>query len=61
MKLALSWICYHIGNIISLTLMRWGLGYPTYNRLMIWSSALDRDGVIWKEVKPKKRKAKKKK
>jgi hypothetical protein len=41
--------------------MRWGLGYPTYNRLMIWSSALDRDGVIWKEVKPKKRKAKKKK
>ena len=51
MKLALSWVCYHIGNIISLTLMRWGLGYPTYNQFMIWSSWLDEDGIIWKDVK----------
>ena len=51
MKLAMSWVFYHIGNIISLTFMRVGLGYPTYARLMIWSSNLDKDGAIWKDAK----------
>jgi hypothetical protein len=51
MKLALSWIFYHIGNITSLTLMRLGHGYGFYNRMMIWSSALDEHGKIWKDVK----------
>jgi len=51
MKLALSWICYHIGDFISITFMRFGWGYSTYNRLMVWSSNLDKDGVIWKDAK----------
>jgi len=51
MKLALSWICYYIGDFISITFMRWGLGYPAYNRLMTWSSDLDENRVLWKDVK----------
>ena len=51
MKLAMSWICYHIGNITSLTLMRWGYGYGFYNKVMLLSSDLDEHGKIWKDVK----------
>jgi hypothetical protein len=51
MKLALSWICYQIGDLISLTLMRFGYAYSVYNKMMIWSSALDEHGKIWKNVK----------
>jgi len=57
MKLLLSKILYHIGDIISLTTMRWGDGYgwKVYNKVMLWSVDLDKNGKIWKYVKPKKK------
>jgi hypothetical protein len=24
--------------------------YPVYKKLMIWSSELDKDGIIWKDI-----------
>ena len=51
MKLALSWICYQIGDLISLTLMRLGYGCGFYNKVMLLSSDLDKHGKIWKEIK----------
>jgi len=51
MKLALSWLCYQMGDLISVTLMRWGYAYSIYNKLMIWSSALDEHGKIWENAK----------
>jgi len=58
MKLLLSKILYHIGDIISLTIMRFGDGYgwSIYNKIMLWSVDLDQNGKIWKYVKPKKKK-----
>lgn len=57
MKLLLSKILYHIGDILSLTTMRWGDGYgwKVYNKVMLWSVDLDQNGKIWKYVKPKKK------
>ena len=57
MKLLLSKILYHIGDIISLTTMSWGDGYgwKVYNKVMLWSVDLDKNGKIWKYVKPKKK------
>jgi len=57
MKLLLSKILYHIGDILSLTTMRWGDGYgwKVYNKVMLWSVDLDKNGKIWKYVKPKKK------
>jgi hypothetical protein len=56
MSLILSRILYYIGDFIS-RLFYWrlfrlfsGLLYPIYNKVMIWSSELDKDGVIWKNV-----------
>ena len=62
MKLLLSKILYHIGDILSLTIMRLGKGYGwrLYNKIMLWSVDLDKNGKIWKFVEPKKRKNKKK-
>ena len=51
MKLALSWICYQIGDLISLTLMKFGYAYSIYNKFMIWSSELDEHKKIWKNAK----------
>jgi len=48
MKLAIAWICYRIGDFISITIMRYGYGYSLYNKLMLLSSDLDDKGVIWK-------------
>ena len=48
MKLALAWVCYCVGDLISITLMRFGIGYSLYNKLMLLSSDLDDKGVIWK-------------
>ena len=63
MKLLLSKILYHIGDIISLTTMRWGDGYgwKAYNKIMLWSVDLDQNGKIWKYVKSKKKSKSKKK
>ena len=53
MRLILSRILFYIGDTISNLLYFEWLGivlYPVYKTLMIWSSELDKDGVIWKNV-----------
>jgi len=52
MKLVLSWLLYFLGDIISRTLLRTGLGYGLYKTLMLWSVELDDKFNVWKEVKP---------
>jgi hypothetical protein len=58
MRLALSYILYIIGDIISRTLTLWGdgCGFKIYNKVMLWSVDLDNEGKIWKHVKPKRKK-----
>jgi hypothetical protein len=58
MKLALSWVLYWLGDIISRTILRLGIGYGLYKTLMLWSLELDDKFDVWKEVKPKRRKRK---
>jgi len=58
MKLALSWVLYWLGDIISRTILRLGIGYGLYKTLMLWSVELDDKFDVWKEVKPKRRKRK---
>ena len=58
MKLALSWVMYWLGDIISRTILRLGIGYGLYKTLMLWSVGLDDKFDVWKEVKPKRRKKK---
>ena len=61
MRLMLSKILYYIGDFISRTTMVWGDGYgfKVYNKVMLWSVDLDKEGKVWKYVKPKKKKKKK--
>jgi len=63
MRLVLSYILYFIGDVISRTFMVWGDGYgfKIYNKVMLWSVDLDKKGLIWKYVKPKPKKNRKKK
>jgi len=58
MRYFLSYILYIIGDLISLTIMNWGDGYgfKIYNKVMLWSVDLDKEGRIWKPVKQKKKK-----
>jgi hypothetical protein len=58
MKLALSWVLYWLGDVISRTILRLGIGYGLYKTLMLWSVELDDKFDVWKEVKPKRRKNK---
>jgi hypothetical protein len=58
MKLALSWVLYWLGEVISRTILRLGIGYGLYKTLMLWSVELDDKFDVWKEVKPKRRKRK---
>lgn len=54
MKPLLSKVLYYLGDLISKLLYFEWMGivlYPVYKKLMIWSSQLDKDGVIWKNVK----------
>jgi len=53
MKLAFSKLFYYIGDSISNLLYFEWMGillYPVYKRLMIWSSELDTNNVIWKKI-----------
>jgi hypothetical protein len=59
MKLFLSHVLYHVGDLISRTIMRYGYGYSVYNRIMLLSSDLDVNGKLWKRVKPSQKKRKK--
>lgn len=63
MKLLLSRVLYHIGDIISFTTMKWGdgFGYSAYRQIMLWSCNLDTGGKIWKYVKADKPKRNSKK
>ena len=58
MKLALSWVLYWLGVVVSRTILRLGIGYGLYKTLMLWSVELDEKFDVWKEVKPKRRKRK---
>ena len=58
MKLALSWVLYWLGDVISRTILRLGIGYGLYKTLMLWSVELDDKFDVWKEVKPQRRKKK---
>jgi len=62
MRLFISKILYYIGDAISLTTMKWGngYGYSIYKQIMLWSCDLDVNGKIWKYVKQKDSKRKKK-
>lgn len=61
MKFILSYVFYYIGDIISLTTMRWGngYGYTIYSFFMNLSIKLDTKAKIWKHVKQSKRSKKK--
>ena len=59
-KLFLSHVLYHVGDMISRTIMQLGWGYPVYNRIMLLSCDLDTGGKLWKRVRPQKRKKGKK-
>jgi hypothetical protein len=63
MRYLLSLGLYYIGDVISRTIMMWGngYGYSVYRQVMLWSCNLDKDGKIWKYVKPKAKKSKNKK
>ena len=53
MRLFLSKILFYIGDTISNLLYFEWMGivlYPVYKKLMLWSSELDKDGVIWKNL-----------
>ena len=58
MRLALSWVMYWLGDVISRTILRLGIGYGLYKTLMLWSVELDDKFDVWKEIKPKRRKKK---
>jgi hypothetical protein len=49
MSLFLSWILYHIGDIYSKFMVRSGIGYKFYSKVMLLSCHLDKKGQIWKE------------
>ena len=59
MKL-LSIFFYYLGDIASHTIGRWGWGGWLYQRLMLLSVQCDKDFQIWKEVKPRKKRSKRK-
>lgn len=58
MRYLLSLILYYIGDITSRTTMMWfdGLGFRFYQKVMLLSVDLDKEGKIWKHVKQRKKK-----
>lgn len=54
MRYFLSLFLYYIGDIVSRTIMIWfnGLGFGLYQKIMLLSVDLDKEGRIWKHVKP---------
>ena len=42
------YITYFFGDLVSRTTMRFGFGYKVYSRLMLWSSELDTEDLLWK-------------
>lgn len=56
----LSKIFYHLGGIVSVTLLPLGVGWKLYQKLMLISVDLDTNFDVWKEVKPRNKRRKKK-
>lgn len=54
-RFTLSLALYWIGDLISRTIMYWGdgYGYGIYQKVMLLSVNLDKEGKIWKHVKRK--------
>jgi hypothetical protein len=50
MRLALAWILYFAGDVVSKTILRLGIGYGIYSWLMGKSVDLDDKDRIWKPV-----------
>lgn len=53
MRLLFSKILFIIGDLLSNLLYFKFMGvilYPIYKKIMIWSSELDKDGVIWLDL-----------
>lgn len=53
MRLIASKILFYCGDTLSNFLYFEWMGavlYPIYKKLMLWSSELDKDGVIWKKI-----------
>lgn len=50
MRTALSWLLYHLGDLVSRTSLRYGYGYRLYNKLMCWSVKLDVDYAVWRSI-----------
>ena len=50
MKYYFALVLFWIGDKISIPMCKWDWAflYPIYNKLMIWSSDLDKEGRIWK-------------
>ena len=57
---AFSWLLYWLGDLVSRTLCRWGLAGSLYQKLMLLSVECDKDFNVWKEVKPRKKRSKRK-
>jgi hypothetical protein len=57
---ALSWLLYWLGDLVSRTLCRWGLAGSLYQKLMRLSVKMDKHFDVWKEVKPRKKRSKRK-
>ena len=55
-----SILFYYLGDISSRTVARWTWGGWVYQRLMLLSVECDKDFEIWKEVKPRKKRSKRK-
>ena len=57
MRLFLIYLLYYFGDLISKTTMQWfnGFGYGLYSKLMLWSSDLDIDDILWKPVRKKRK------
>ena len=57
MRLFFVYIFYYMGDIISRTTMQWlnDFGYGLYSKLMLWSSDLDINDILWKPARNKKR------
>jgi hypothetical protein len=49
MRVLLSWLLYHIGDKYSIFMLKTGIGYKFYSKVMLLSCDLDKKGQIWKE------------
>jgi len=55
MNTALSYVFYYIGHVFSYFMMVTGLGYGFYSKMMAISLSLDKNEVIWKRVKQRRK------